>query len=56
MREALAALCDKLDVVGEACSGIFVLAKIHGSEYDGPTWLEEINRARAILGGTDDRR
>ena len=51
MREALGALCDKLDAVGEACSGIFMLAKIHGAEYDGPTWVNEVARARTLLGG-----
>jgi hypothetical protein len=50
-REALKALCDKLDeIVGsEEYLRVFSMSLVHGDQYTGPTWEKEYNEAREIL-------
>jgi len=46
---ALRDLANKCEQVGEASSGIFTLAAVHGARYTGPNYAEELRRARALL-------
>ena len=48
-REALVKLADKCDEVAEATIGIFTMAMIHGNNYDGPTFEQELKDARAAI-------
>jgi hypothetical protein len=41
------ALCDKLDRVAEDTKGIFVMAHIHGQNYEGANWSKEYDAMRA---------
>ena len=47
--EALVKLADKCDEVVEATIGIFTMAMIHGNNYDGPTFEQELKDARATI-------
>lgn len=49
LREAAQKLVEKLGIVDEASSGVFVLAKVHGMEYDGPNYGEELTKLREVL-------
>ena len=42
-------LVDKLDTIDKAVTGVFVMAKIHGCEYSGPNYGEELKAARKVL-------
>lgn len=48
-REALSNLLNKLDELEPAINAVFVMAHVHGSSYEGGTWLPEYTAARAAL-------
>lgn len=52
---AARALVAKLDEVGAATLGVYVLAKVHGMEYDGPNYGVELEALRAALDATELR-
>ena len=47
--EAAKALSQKLEQVGEDSIGVFHLAQIHGMEYTGATYNEELDELRAAI-------
>lgn len=47
---AILGLLNKLDQVSDATAGIFLLAKIHGAEYSGPTYEAERDVLRDLIG------
>lgn len=49
--EAAQALVAKLDEVNAATLGVFVLAKVHGMEYNGPNYGAELESLRNALAG-----
>ena len=51
VRDALAALVSRLDEVHAhpAYKSVWTLHMIHGGRYDGPTYVEELARAREAL-------
>lgn len=53
LREALEALVKKLDEVDASASlkSVFLLAHIHGLDYTGPKYDQEVIAARAALAG-----
>ena len=42
-------LVDKLDAIDKVVTGVFVMAAIHGCEYSGPNYGEELKAARKVL-------
>jgi hypothetical protein len=53
VRAALKGLVDKLDEIAAhpAFKGVWTLYHVHGGVYDGPNWVEALERARKALGG-----
>ena len=49
--EALRALVDRLEEIHAhpAFKGVWTLYHVHGGVYDGPTWVEELKRAKKAL-------
>lgn len=52
--EAVRALVAALDTCKPAIDGAFTMAHIHGHRYSGPTYNEELERVRALLGTNGD--
>jgi hypothetical protein len=52
LREALQGLVDRLDEIHAhpAYNGMISSYHVHGGVYDGPSWEEPLERARAVLG------
>lgn len=53
VRAALKGLVEKLDEIAAhpAFKGVWTLYHVHGGVYDGPNWVEALERARKALGG-----
>lgn len=49
VREALENLVNKLDAMAPRLDSALIIQAIHGMEYDGPNWCEEMKDARAAL-------
>lgn len=49
LRAALLALADRMELCGKESAGVFQYAAIHGCQYNGPNWVEELEAARAAL-------
>ena len=49
LEKALRNLVDKLDAIDKVVTGVFVMAAIHGCEYSGPNYGEELKVARKVL-------
>lgn len=52
----LGRLVAKVDETGKASAGVFVLAKVHGMPYKGPTHGEELEAARKVFVGERMRK
>ncbi len=50
---ALRSLALKVAECGEASKGAFQIAKLHGYEYRGPNWVEELLAAEQTLTAYD---
>jgi len=53
-REALEALVEKLscEEVVEGLKGVCMVAQLHGLPYKGPSWRQELERAKDVLAQT----
>ena len=51
LTEVLKDLISKLDLIASDSQfqGIFILNQMHGGKYTGPTWVEELERAREAI-------
>lgn len=50
LRKALGELVDAVEKTDAASNGIFVMAAVHGMNYEGPNHGPQIEVARAVLG------
>ena len=49
LREALAALINRVELCGKESAGVFQIAALHGCAYTGPNWVNELEAAKNVL-------